>query len=367
MTILVACDSFKDALDAPSVCHAISKGLSLANPTLQTITLPLADGGEGTAQVLTHLTNGRLHSAMVQDPIGRSISASFGISADGQTAFIDMAEASGLQRLSITERNPLQTSTYGTGQLILAALDAGAERIVLGIGGSATNDGGMGMARALGWQFLDANNRPLMGLGQDLHQIRQVVIPPTSFSCEIQVLCDVDNPLYGPRGAAHVYGAQKGANEANIIVLDQGLQHLASFFPLEHASLAGGGAAGGLGFGAVAFLGATLRSGIETILDYAKFEEHLTECDWVITGEGKIDDQTAQGKLISGVCAAAAKHHKPVIGLCGALLANPEQIAQIGLQSAFSICHHPTSLDKALTETHHQLVRTAYSVARLLS
>ncbi len=371
MQFLIAADSFKDALPAVEVCSAIARGIKRAIPTASCTELPLADGGEGTALALTQLTDGALISCSVQDPLGRAIEAQYGWKKETATAFIDMAAASGLQILQQDERNPMLTSTYGTGELIHDAVVRGAKKIVLGIGGSATNDGGLGMASALGHQFLAKTGASLTGKGQDLQQVvtwkkGTLNLPP------IEVLCDVDNPLCGSdRGAAYVYGPQKGATPEQVETLDAGLSHLAKVVREEtgndYANIPGAGAAGGLGFGALAFLGATLRSGIQTVLEYAQFEQHLSACDVVFTGEGKLDEQTLQGKLIQGICQQAQSHNKPVIALCGALLAKPEAIQKIGLQAAFSIQPKPRALSEALEQTATDLEETAFHISRLLT
>ncbi|MEL7425893.1 MAG: glycerate kinase [Bacteroidota bacterium] len=370
MRYLIATDSFKDALPAAEVCAAIERGLKLADPTAQTIQLPLADGGEGTAKVLTQLTGGEGIACQALGPLGPPIEAWYGWQAETKTAFIDMAAASGLQLLEPKLRNPMLTSTFGTGQLIKDAIDRGARKIILGIGGSATNDGGMGMATALGHEFRDANDSRLSGMGANLLKVSQwfpsrMKIPP------VEVLCDVDNPLCGPgRGAAYVYGPQKGATPEQVQALDKGLQQLADVVRQKRredfATVPGAGAAGGLGFGALAFLKASLQSGIQTVLEYANFDQHLQQCDYVITGEGKLDDQTLQGKLIQGICSRALAQSKPVIALCGAMLASPEAINAIGLEAAFSIQSQPRSLAEALQHTAEDLAGTAFQVGRLL-
>ncbi|MEZ5039652.1 MAG: glycerate kinase [Saprospiraceae bacterium] len=369
MNVLIACDSFKDGLPAMEVCKAIAKGIHLANPAIQTQLLPLADGGEGTAEILTYHTNGQWVQKKVQDPLFREIWANYGLAKDGKTAFIDMAQASGLQLLSPAERNPLYTSTYGTGQLILDAMQQGVEKIVLGIGGSATNDGGMGMARALGYHFKDKKGNRLQGCGADLSKV-SVIIPPKVDLPTIEVLCDVTNPLYGPQGAAYSYGRQKGGDDPMLELLDRGLQNLASRVKeqlgVEGAAVAGAGAAGGMGYGAMVFLKASLHSGIGAVMHYTHFAAHVKAADLVITGEGKIDEQTRQGKLISGICQQAMAHNKPVIAFCGALLASPRLVREIGLTAAFSIQTHPTSLEEALLQTAQGLCDVAFHVCKTI-
>ena len=369
MKILIACDSFKDSLDALEVCRAIGDGIQQARPQFAVQLFPLADGGEGTADILTYHAQGRWIEKKVYDPLFRNIKAGYGLSADGKTAFVDMAQASGLQLLKPEERNPLETSTFGTGQLLLDAIQGGAQKIVLGIGGSATNDGGIGMAIALGYTFKDKHGQPLKGLGKDLQQIAAITSPAIHLP-DIEVLCDVTNLLYGPQGAAMVYGRQKGADEMMQQVLDRGLQHLSAqvvqTLGVDKAHEPGAGAAGGMGYGALVFLNGQLRSGIHAVMQEAQFDEQLTEVDLIITGEGKIDDQTLQGKLISGICARATSYDIPVIAICGALLADPKLIRQMGLKAAFSIQTRPRSLSEALASTKEELTQLSFHLAHLL-
>jgi glycerate kinase len=373
MTILIATDSFKDALPALEVCRAIERGLRQAGRDVRTVVFPLADGGEGTAGILTFHNNGQTVEREVNDPLFRPVKASYGLSADGATAYIDMAEASGLQLLKSDGRNPLLTSTYGTGELILDAVQRGARRLLLGIGGSATNDAGMGMAAALGYRFLDEAGRELSPTGQSLERVRRIddgQLKIDSSRLEVTVLCDVDNPLFGPRGAAHVYAPQKGADAETVERLDEGLrsfaQVLQEHFQRAVAAEPGAGAAGGMGAGALAFLGAELRPGIETVIEHTGFEKALEGADLLLTGEGRLDGQTLHGKLIHGLCRRAARHRIPVIALCGALEATPGDLEEIGLIAAFSILPRPMSLEEALRETETLLEQTAHSVLRTL-
>lgn len=377
MKILIACDSFKDALPALEVCQAIERGLQLANNTFETTLFPLADGGEGTAEILVLQHGGSWHEVTVNDPLFRPIQARYGLSANGKTAFIEMATASGLQLLKDSERTATKTTSFGTGELIKDAVQKGATRILLGIGGSATNDCGMGMAAALGYRFLDNVGDELEPIGENLIHVSKVdgsQVPNRNAyqtgQIQVEVICDVDNPLYGPTGAAQIYARQKGATDSDIAQLDKALEHFATIlkrqFHKEVAQLPGAGAAGGLGAGAVVFLNATLRPGVDMILDYTNFEKELQEADVVITGEGKIDAQTLHGKLIHGITQRAAQHQIPVIALCGTLDATPEQIHRIGLKAAFSILQQPESLAKALKHTSTYLQHTAFHIGRLL-
>ena len=369
--ILIATDSFKDALPAIAVCQAIANGVNRAAPDLPTQIFPLADGGEGTAEILSFHHKSRQRTIKVHDPLFRPIKATYSIAEDGASAFIEMAAASGLQLLEPSERNPLQTTSFGTGELIADAIEQGAKKILLGIGGSATNDGGIGMATALGFRFLDRGGQRISPVGAGLPKLTQIDPQYVVFNAEevrVTVICDVDNPLYGPNGAAYVYGPQKGATAQSARVLDEGLQNLAivlqQFSGKDFSKIAGAGAAGGMGAGTMAFLGATLQPGIETVMQYTGFEMQLKKASLVITGEGRIDAQTLRGKLIAGVTRSAARYQIPVIALCGSLEATPQQIEALGLQAAFSITPGPISLDAALAATAKNLENTSFNLIR---
>lgn len=368
MNILIACDSFKDALNATAVCQAVQRGLLLANPHFNIRVFPLSDGGEGMAEVLDFHIGLQEQQVRVQDPLGRHITAKYGLSRDRQMAFIEMAQAAGLQLLLPNERNPLKTSTFGVGEMIADALEQGAHRIVLGIGGSATNDLGTGMAAALGWHFLDENGQRLLPTGGNLAHIRSLVPPAVlpSSTAVFEVICDVKNPLLGETGAAKIYARQKGASNSDIEKLESGAEHFTAMAAMAGTDPAepGAGAAGGMGFGTRFFLNAALKPGIEAMMDMTGFDEYLAWADVVFTGEGKIDEQTAHGKLIAGITARA--HPKKVIALCGALEARPETLRQLGLQAAFSITPRPCSLAEALADTAQNLTAAAFQVGRLL-
>jgi len=373
MKILIASDSFKDALPALAVCQAIGRGILRALPQSETILFPMADGGEGTSEILTYHSRGVRIEKEANDPLFRPLMASYGLSGDGNTAFVEMAAASGLPLLKAEERSALKTTTFGTGELILDAIRRGAGKIVLGIGGSATNDAGMGMAEALGYRFFNSDNERLAATGENLGKVAAIDGSHLHFDPEaisVEVLCDVDNPLYGERGAAYVYAPQKGADAAAVEQLDLGLRHFAAIlehqFGRDFAHIPGAGAAGGLGAGAMAFLRAKLRPGIEAVMDYTGFDKQLEGVDLVITGEGRIDRQTLHGKLICGITRRAKAREVPAIALCGALLAGPEDIEAIGLKAAFSIQNRPLSLEEALKETDELLENTAFNVGRAL-
>jgi len=363
MNILVACDSFKDALSADGVCHAIAAGLRKRHPGAVITQMPLSDGGEGLLDVLRGPLGLGWVERQVRDPLGRMVMGRYGLSADG-TCVVEMAEASGLQRLTLAERDPLKASTFGTGELLADARARGAKRAILAIGGSATSDAGIGAAAALGWKFLDASGAELPPDGGHLAKIATIVPAPPPFE-SMEVLCDVTNPLFGPTGAAWIYGRQKGGTDETLTQLDAGLKHVAALVASQLgrdvAQTPGAGAAGGLGFGAMAFFGATLRRGIEIVLDLTGFDAAARAAALIITGEGHLDGQSAQGKLIQGLCGRA--QGKPVIALCGKLSATPEQVAAIGLQAAYSINAEERPLDEMLAATAVNLEKTAAALA----
>lgn len=372
MKILVACDGFKDSLDADGVASCIREGLLLANPSFVVEVLPLADGGEGTSFLLTKQLGGELVEKVVQDPLGRPVTAWYGIQRERGEAYIELAQASGLERLDFSERNPLKTSTFGTGELILDAYARGVRKILLGIGGSATNDVGMGMAEALGYVFLDSKGRRLAGRGENLGKVRSLssdALKVDLSSLRVEVMCDVVNPLLGLEGAARVYSPQKGASAADVEKLELGAltfsKVLQQFFGMDFSSLAGAGAAGGMGAGSMAFLGGKLRPGAETILDALHFEERLKGVAWVITGEGSLDQQTFHGKTVKTVSALAAGKGIPVLGICGSLHLAPEDLQKLGLAGAFSICRGPGSLEDAILHTRQNLTSLAFSVGKM--
>ncbi|MCC7465460.1 MAG: glycerate kinase [Saprospiraceae bacterium] len=365
MNILIASDSFKDALPALEVCRALEAGIRTALPNAQTRICPLADGGEGTFEALANALGMQTVEIPAHDPLLRPISAAYGRSADGQTAFIELAKTAGIQLLLPEERNPLLTSTFGVGQQIRHALEHGARQIILAIGSSATNDAGIGMAAALGWRFLDDTGAELSPIGQNLDRIASVVPPEIRPDIKVQVICDVNNPLFGPSGAAYVYARQKGADETAIEYLDHGLQHFSAIVAKTAGGPApqtpGAGAAGGMGFGSLFFLDATLKRGADLVFDLLNLEEKLHWANLVVTGEGMIDNQTAHGKLIQRLCQHAARQNTPVIAFCGRLNATGEQVRAIGLQAAYDInAQQPEApLAQMLAQTAVNLERSA--------
>lgn len=371
MKILLAPDKFRGSLDAPQVCQAMAEGISMVSTDIETVSLPMADGGEGTLDLLLWYSGGQKKTAQVHDPLGRIIAAEYGISADGKTAFIEMATASGLSLLKPDERNPLLTSTYGTGELIRVAMETGVEHIIMGIGGSATTDAGIGMAKALGWVFLDAANQEVEAIGGNLSLIKKIIPSPLASKLpQFQIACDVTNPLYGPNGAAYIYGPQKGADAKAVAILDKGLQDFCRItgLPSDISESQGFGAAGGLGFGTVFFLNASLKEGVKLLMDFCDFDTHLAEVDLIITGEGKIDIQTLQGKLIKGITGKAQQSNRtiPVVAVCGTLDATPQQMHEIGISYVNSILTKPQSLADALQTGYEDVKNATYYLVNLI-
>jgi glycerate 2-kinase len=364
MKIIVAADKFKGSLTAPQVCDAIERGVRRALPRAKIVKLPLADGGEGTVRALVAATGGKLATRQVTDPLGGKVRATFGVIDAGSTAVIEMASASGLMLVPDAKRDPLGATTYGTGELIRAALDLGVHKIIMGIGGSATNDGGAGMAMALGARLLDARGRSIGLGGGALARLQRIDLSAFRFpdaAVGVSVACDVTNPLCGPRGASAVYGPQKGATPHMVRILDRNLAHYARLVardvtgrrrvmgsPSPLAAQSGAGAAGGLGFGLCAFLGANLQRGIELVLDHLDFEARLDGADLVITGEGAIDDQTLEGKVLLGVAARARKRGVSVLALGGSVPPAANKLFAHGIGGVMSLCHSPMSLAQAI-------------------
>ena len=357
MTIIVCPDSFKGSLSSIEVADAIERGIrSITGADARIHKIPLADGGEGTVDALVRAKDGRVCTARVMDPLGREIEASHGVLDAGVVAVIEMSSASGLCLLSDNERDPLGASTYGTGQLIEAALDAGASKIVIGIGGSATNDGGAGAMAALGARFLDANGRELPPGGAALIGLDRIDMSGFRFPVgrvEVEVACDVTNPLCGPMGASAVYGPQKGATPEMVEQIDAALARYAEVIKrdlgADIADMPGAGAAGGLGAGLAAFLGAKLRSGIDMVLDVAGFDDALKSADLVITGEGRIDEQTAYGKTIGGVLKRASAAGVPVLAIAGSISGDLTALHDAGLTAAYSITSESVSVEYAMS------------------
>ncbi len=355
MKILIAPDKFKGSLTAPQVCEIISATLLARKSNFQISTLPLADGGEGTAELLTHFSQGSEISVDVLDPLLRPIQASYGLSFNKDVAFIEMAKASGLQLLKLTERNCIITSTYGTGQLIKHALDKGVTQIVMGVGGSATNDAGMGMARALGIKLCDKDGNELKGTGADLNYLHEVYFTsmhPSVSTTTFIVLTDVSNPFDGEDGAACVFAKQKGAGPTEINTLNKGLENFRKLASSKKCDLnfPGAGAAGGLGGGAKFFLNAVVRNGMEFIAEFTGLEKMIKEADVVITGEGKIDAQTLSGKVVKGVAELCRIHKKKLLLVAGHCELDEQQIKMLGASQLITLKDKSTSTEEAMQQ-----------------
>lgn len=374
MRVVVAPDSFKESLSANNAVAAIASGIRTVDQTATIVCIPMADGGEGTVEALVAATSGKLISVASVDALNRPIESFYGVLGDGKTAVIEMAAASGLELLAPAERNPLITSTYGTGLLLKAALEAGFREITIGIGGSATNDGGAGMAQALGFKLLDKNGKSI-GLGggslANLFKIDRSEVHPLLASVKITIACDVQNPLVGPTGATAVYGPQKGATPEMIGLLEHGMTHysriLQQEFGVNYSKTPGDGAAGGLGAGLMTFCGAQMRSGFELISELTDLEKQISRADLVFTGEGKIDSQTAYGKTISGIARLCKKHRVPLIALAGIVSGDLSELYEQGLTSAFAIANRPMSLEESKTDAANLLSFTSEQIMRMIS
>ena len=372
MKIIIAPDSYKESLTAMEVATAIEAGFRQVMPTAEYIKLPMADGGEGTVQSLVDASNGSIIEHQVTGPLGEQVPAFFGIMGDDKTAVIEMAAASGLHLVSPNLRNPMLTTSYGTGELILAALDHGVDHIIVGIGGSATNDGGIGMAQALGIQLLDNKGQALGFGGQALAQLATIDIShidPRLAHIKLEVACDVDNPLCGKKGASHIFGPQKGATPAMVAELDQHLAHYAAIIKRDLAidvkDMAGAGAAGGMGAALLGLFNAQLRSGIEIVIDAVHLGDIIKDADLVITGEGRIDSQTIHGKTPIGVARTAKKYHKPVIGIAGCLSQDCGVVYDHGIDAVFSVVPAAMSLEHAFNNAAVNVELTARNIAAI--
>jgi len=373
MNILICPDKFKECLSAGDVALQIQKGILKAMPDARCKIVPMADGGEGTVQAIVEATGGHIEKVRVHDPLMRPVDSFFGISGDGKTAIIEMAAASGLALLEKDERDPRVTTTYGTGELIRFALDRGCSEIIVGIGGSATVDGGVGMAQALGISFTDDTVWEVKpgggGLGS-IFRIDKSNLDHRIEHCKISVACDVTNPLSGPDGAAIIFGPQKGAIPAVVRQLEENMKHLARMIRTElHQdveNIPGGGAAGGMGAGIVAFLGGELKPGFELISRTIKLDEHIAWADLVITGEGRMDVQTSFGKTPAGVARLALKHGRPVIGFAGSLEQGPDLFAQMGFTTVIPITDKPMTLEKSMADAGRLLEHSAERAFRLI-
>ncbi|ACT05691.1 glycerate kinase [Dickeya chrysanthemi Ech1591] len=370
MKIVIAPDSYKESLSAQEVATQIEAGFREVFPEASYVKLPVADGGEGTVEAMVAATRGKIVKVNVTGPLGDDIEAFFGLSGDEKTAFIEMAAASGLERVPPHLRNPLLTTSYGTGELIRCALDHGVRHCIIGIGGSATNDGGAGMVQALGAQLLDEAKQPIGFGGAELARLAYIdarSLDPRIQQCRFEVACDVTNPLTGKQGASAVFGPQKGASETMVEQLDQALQHYAGVIrhdlDIDVEQVPGAGAAGGMGAALLAFCGAELRRGIEIVTEALGLDELVKDASLVITGEGRIDSQTIHGKVPIGVASVAKRYHKPVIGIAGSLTADVGVVHDHGLDAVFSVLYTICSLEEALDNAADNVRMTARNIA----
>lgn len=371
MKILVAPDSFKGAATNLQVAKAMEEGLLEGNPQLKIVTLPLADGGEGTLDVMDAVHKGTLHQLKVKDPLGRPVDAHY-LTFENK-AVVELAVASGLSVIETDERDPTQTNTFGTGQLIADAIGKGYKEIILSIGGSATNDAGTGIATALGFQFYDHHGLLIDPNGGNLESIHRIE-PPASenmISFQMKVLCDVTNPFTGPEGAVMTYGMQKGAGHEDMEVMERGMVHfkdlVLKWMGIDLDTLPGAGAAGGVGGGMVAFFNAELVSGIEYLMKELKMVEKVQDCDLILTGEGSLDYQTLHGKTIGGLLKVAKEHGKPVVAFAGNVSLSGAEFRGAGLSAAFSIQPGVVDLPGAMRDTLKNVRDLASNLARILS
>ncbi|MDP2526466.1 glycerate kinase [Maribacter dokdonensis] len=373
MKFVIAPDKFKGSLTGFEFCDAVEEGLLMVFKDAEILKKPLADGGDGTMEVAKHYIKGETVTITVKDPLFRPINASYLYSDETKIAYIEMAEASGLKLLNVDEFDCMETTTLGTGELIYDALEKGATEIILGIGGSATNDGGMGMANALGFRFLDEKGLELSPIGKHLSKVKTIDDSNKHHRLDgvkVKVACDVTNPFYGLQGAAYIYGAQKGASENEIIFLNQGLCNFAEIiknrYEIDLQKVSGSGAAGGVGGGALVFLNGELISGNNLVKELADFDNAINGADWIITGEGQLDEQTLSGKTIDGVVKSAKSKNIPVAALCGSVSISVAQQQKFGLNYVVSIVRGISTLNQAMEQSRDNLVNAAFNFASLI-
>ncbi|MDO7976628.1 MULTISPECIES: glycerate kinase family protein [Oceanotoga] len=375
MNILIAPDSFKGSLSAKDFCFHAEKAIKSFNSNINTIKVPLADGGEGTTQAMVLNTDGDFIQCEVTNPIGLKIEATFGILGDGETAVIEMAEASGLTLIDEEKRNPWLTTTYGTGELIKKALDLNVKKIILGIGGSATNDGGAGMLQALGFKLLNKNGENIKNGAKGINELKYIDISNKDKrldEVEFLIACDVNNPLYGKNGAAYVYGPQKGADKKMVEDMDEALKNFSKIiintFDKDVSNIPGAGAAGGLGAGLLAFLNANLKPGFEIISEEIKLEKIFKEnkIDLLITGEGEMNYQSINGKLPVEISKLAKKYGVKTVSVVGNMGYEFEKVYQHGVDAVFSITSGPMSLSESIENTGYLVEKVISNIIRLL-
>ncbi|ADK15865.1 glycerate kinase [Clostridium ljungdahlii] len=373
-SILLAPDSFKESMTAKEACEAMEKGIKRVNKNIKCIQVPMADGGEGTMQSLVDATGGYIYKLKVIGPLGDEVEAEYGILGDGETGIIEMASASGIGLVPKEKRNPLITTTYGTGQLIRECLNHNIKKLLVGIGGSSTNDGGVGAIQALGGKFTNRYGKEIGFGGGELSKIEKIDL--TNFdvrlkNVKLEVACDVTNPLCGKEGASNIFGPQKGATPEMIKVLDDNLKHYAKIIKeqinVDVLNIPGAGAAGGLGAGLMVFLKGELKNGIDIVIEYSKLEEKIKQADIVFTGEGSIDFQTQYGKTPIGVAMIAKKYNKPVVALAGSVENGIDVLYEKGIDSIFSIVRGVTTLDCALKKGSENIEKTVENIVRLMN
>lgn len=374
MKFILAPDSFKESMTAKEACISMENGIRKVFKDATCIHVPMADGGEGTVDALIESTNGNLHEVEVTAPLGNKVKAKFGILGDGKTAVIEMAEASGIHLVKLEDRNPLLTTTFGTGELIKYALDMNIERIIIGLGGSATNDGGVGMLQALGASFKDSDGKEIAfggGVLKDLCTIDLSGFDKRIYDVKIEVACDVKNPLTGENGASFVFGAQKGGNKETLEELDSNLKHYAEVVKRDMGKeidkVEGAGAAGGLGAALIGFCNGKLESGIDLVIKHSNLEDKVRKADFVFTGEGSIDFQTKFGKTPIGVAKIAKKYNIPVIAFGGRIWEGIDELYSLGIDSVIGITPGVISLDEALSKGKDNLEISAENVVRILN
>lgn len=370
---LCAPDSFKESLTAMEAARAMAQGIENADHDAEVRCLPMADGGEGTARALVDATGGSMRAVPVHDPLGRPVEGHFGLLADGTTAVVETAEASGLALLEAKERNPLIASSYGTGELMLAAVRSGAKRIIVGLGGSATNDAGAGLLQALGVRLLDKNGNDLAHGGAALANLTTIDIStmdPALKNVAITAACDVTNPLTGPTGASAVFGPQKGASKDDVATLDAALAHFAQVIDSQLGvavnDVPGAGAAGGIGAALKGFLNAEFRPGIAIVIEQSGLDAAAQWADVVFTGEGSIDFQTKFGKTPAGVAETAKRHGKPVIAVAGHIGTGIDELHEVGIDAVFGIAPGAASLSELLDDAAANVTRTTEQIVRTL-
>lgn len=369
MKIVLAFDSFKGSLTAPQACAAAADGLARLSPAPWVTACPLADGGEGFADAIRLAAGGEPLAVDVTGPLFTPVPAEITLLDGGRTAVVEAAQACGLSLVPPAHRNPLHTTSYGVGEMLAAAVDAGATQVIVGLGGSATNDGGMGLLAALGWRFFTADGTRLSPVGASLAAVQRIEPGRRLEQVSIIVACDVTNPLYGPQGAAYTFAPQKGASPDDVVALDAGLRHYATISAAvlgqDHANYPGAGAAGGLGFALLACLGAQYRSGAELAITLTHLDDKLRDADLCFTGEGQTDFQTAYGKLPAAVASCCAQHQVPCVCLSGALGQGWRELYAHGFTALFSLSQRPQSLDDAVAATPSALADAAEAVARV--